>query len=171
MGDLRRISVVALLASLLPAIVCSGPGPVLGQESGTISGTWVANGTSTNMALGEDRSASLVQLSGHVNLRKPLAGVRDYWGKCMGLADSEIGGDVRCVWRSMDGQKIYLVLKTEPLAEGCKVRGSIIGGSGKAKGMSGTIEFIWTSLAFESVENITSVGGYAQEMHGSYRLQ
>lgn len=87
------------------------------------------------------------------------------------MADSELGGDVRCVWRSIDGQEIYLVLETEPLGKGSKVTGTIIGGSDKASGMRGQIEFIWSSLIFQSVDNITSIGGYAREMKGSYQLQ
>lgn len=170
MGDLRRTSVV-LIGSFLLAIFCGRPGPVLGQESGIISGAWVANGTVTNMALGEERRASLVKLAGHVNLKEPLLDSSDYWGRCIGLVDSATGGDVRCVWRSLDGLEIYLVLETEPLDEGSKVTGTIIGGSDKAKGIGGTIEFLWSSLIFQSVDNVTAIGGYAREMKGSYTLQ
>lgn len=171
MGDLRRISVVAALVGIIVAALGSTASPVSGQESGTIAGTWVANGTATNMALGGERTASLVQLAGHVNLQEPLAGESDYWGKCIGLADSELGGDVRCVWRSIDGQEIYLVLETEPLDKGSTVTGTIIGGSDEAAGISGKINFIWSSLVFQSVDNITSIGGYAREMKGTYQLQ
>ncbi len=170
MGDMRRIAVVVLLVGLHMAVLCGGPSQVHGEESGIITGTWVANGRATNMVLGEERTASLVQLAGHVNLKEPVIGSTDFWGKCIGLADSETGGDVRCVWRSLDGFEIYLLLDTEPLEEGNRVTGEIIGGSEKAKGITGTIEFVWSSLIFQSMDNITTIGGYAREMSGSYVL-
>lgn len=139
-------------------------------ESGTFTGTWVANGTREVLPFGENRSAALFKLAGHVNLQAAVGTKNDYWAECIGLADTLTGSDVRCVWRSTDGQEIYLVLRADRLHEGSNVTGTFAGGTGAAAGISGSISFHWSSLVFQTTNNTTAVGGYARDMSGTYQL-
>lgn len=139
-------------------------------EPENFSGTWVANGSKQVLPFGDDRETALFTLSGHVNLTNPVGKDSDYWSTCIGLADSKKGSDVRCVWKSLSGQEIYLVLNGERLKEGSEVTGEIIGGNREAEGISGTINFTWASLFVQSSNGELNIGGYAKEISGSYQL-
>lgn len=139
-------------------------------ESGSISGTWVANGSRDILPFGENRTTSLFKLSGHVNLKDPICQENDYWSECIGLADTETGSEVRCVWRSLDGQKIFLVLKVDRLTEGSTVNGKLVGGTETAADITGSLTFKWSSMSFQQINNKTAISGYAQDLEGSYEL-
>ncbi len=140
-------------------------------ESGTFTGTWVANGTRKDvLPFGEDRETALFNLSGHVNLKDQIGNQTDYWSKCIGLADTKTGNTIHCTWRSMNGQELYLTLKSQRFAEGSEVVGTIIGGTGSTKGITGSIDFKWSSMVLQSVNDYTTIGGYAKELKGSYKL-
>jgi len=142
----------------------------LAGEAQTFSGTWVANGTRETLPFGGDRSVSLVKLSGHVNLETAVGNNKDYWAECFGLTDTFTGGEFRCVWRSLDGQEMYLELSAKQLREGSSVTGSISGGSGDLSGISGTISLHWTSMQFQRTGTTTEIGGYAKDLQGTYQL-
>ena len=167
----NRILVVLTLFILIK--FC--PSPLVGDsraddKSGTFSGTWVANGSKDTLSFGVNREAALFRLSGHVNLKNGVGNERDYWSECIGLADSETGSTIRCVWTGINDTKIFLVLKGEGLSRGNSVTGDIVGGTGTAEGITGMIQFEWSSMSTYSVNDITSVGGYAKELSGSYKL-
>lgn len=140
------------------------------DEKETFSGTWVANGSKEILALGENREAALFKLSGHVNLLNKVGEESDYWSECIGLADSEKGSNARCVWKSLNGQEIYLHLQSEQLSEGSRVTGVIVGGNRAAEGISGNLNFIWSSMSAHSSNGKINIGGYAKELSGSYQL-
>jgi len=139
-------------------------------DSVSFSGTWAANGTKEILSMGTDRNAALFRLSGHVNLKNEVGEKKDYWSECIGLADTKTGSKARCVWRSSDGQEIYLVLESNNFTEKSKISGKLVGGTGAAAGITGTIQFIWSSLSSHSENKGTSVGGYAKELSGTYQL-
>lgn len=140
------------------------------DATGSFSGTWSATGTREKLLFGEDRETALIRLSGHVNLKDTLGKQKDYWSTCIGLVDSATGSDARCVWRSLDGQEIYIVLKAEQLSKELVVVGEIVGGTGGAKGITGSLTFKWSTLSFQKNNNTTEVGGYAKDLKGSYQL-
>lgn len=139
-------------------------------NSGTFTGTWVANGTRDLLSFGETRQAALFKFSGHVNLKDIVGNQKDYWSECIGLADSETGNIARCVWRSLDDQEIYITLKGDTFSQGTKVTGEIIGGTGAAAGISGTLQFEWSSMSFQKSNSITTIGGYAKKLRGSFQI-
>lgn len=143
--------------------------PAFAEESGDFSGSWVANGSSNILELGKERSVALFSLVGHVNLKNDLGNSRDYWAKCVGLSDTESGGDFRCVWSHRDGSEIYLLLRAETVGEGQQVKGQIIGGSGAVAGISGELSFSWNTFMLQGVHK-GAVGGYSKNLKGSYRL-
>jgi len=138
--------------------------------SGTMTGTWVANGTKDVLPFGEQRETALFKLAGHVSLKEPLGLHKDYWAECIGLADTESGSDARCVWRSLDGQEIYIILKSQRLAMGSTVSGTIVGGTGPLDGVKGSLNFEWTTMSFQRQNNSTEIGGYATNLKGSFQL-
>ncbi len=143
---------------------------IAAEKSGSFTGTWVANGTRDVLPFGDKRETALFKLSGHVNLNDQVGMEKDYWSKCIGLADTDSGSTIRCVWRSLDGQEIYLVLQSKQLATGTRVSGTIVGGTGSAHGIQGSLEFKWSTMSFLENNNSMEVGGYAKELKGSYQL-
>jgi len=140
------------------------------EKSGTFTGTWVADGIRDSLPFGKNRHTALFKFTGHVNLKDTVGNQKDYWSECIGLADSQTGSTVRCVWRSLDDQEVYITLKGEKFARGSKVTGEIIGGTGAATGISGTLQFEWSSMSFQTNNNITTIGGYAKNLSGSFQL-
>lgn len=161
---------LSLFAIFIVVSGSSTPSFCKAEVTNSFAGNWVANGVSEFRAFGKNRSYALFTLSGHVNLKSALLDSKDYWSECSGLSDSQTGSDVRCVWRSLSGEEIYLVLKAERLEEGSMVQGKIVGGTGTAEGIKGKIEFLWSTMQFQTVNGMTSIGGYAQNMQGTYML-
>lgn len=137
---------------------------------GNFTGSWTANGTHESLSFGELGEASLVKLSGHVNLKDSLGKQKDYWSTCIGLADSKKGSDFRCVWRSLSGQEIYIVLQSKKLATESMVTGEIVGGTGAAKNIKGSLTLQWSTLSFQTSKGVTEIGGYAKDLKGSFQL-
>ena len=139
-------------------------------KAGTFTGTWVADGIRDSVPFGKNRQTALFKFTGHVNLKDTVGKQKDYWSECIGLADSQTGSIARCVWRSLDDQEVYITLKGEKFGKGSKVTGEIIGGTGAAAGISGTLQFEWSSMSFQTNNNITTLGGYAKNLSGSFQL-
>jgi hypothetical protein len=140
------------------------------DRSGTFTGTWVANGTKDVLPFGDKRETALFKISGHVNLKDQVGMQKDYWSECIGLADTESGSNVRCVWRGLNGQEIYIVLESQRLIKGASVSGTIVGGTGLAAGIKGSLSFAWSTMSFQKQNNSTAVGGYATNLQGSFQL-
>lgn len=171
MGGKHRWTLKLLLIVFMVGLAFSAQiNTLMAGEPGTFTGTWVANGTRDLLSFGEDRQTSLFKLSGHVNLKDEIGQETDYWAECIGLADTHTGSEVRCVWRSLDGQKIYLTLQGEKFAKGSKVTGKIIGGTEAAAGITGSLQFEWSSMSFQTTNNITTIGGYAKNLSGTFQL-
>jgi hypothetical protein len=146
---------------------------VLTAEDGTFTGTWVADGSKEVLALGSERETALFKLSGDVNLTNKIGKESNYWSECIGLADSETGSDIRCVWRSLHGDEIYLTMKGTRLEKGSSITGSIIGGTGPAKGITGTLRFSWSMMSFDQLNNETGktgISGFSNDVSGTYKL-
>ena len=139
-------------------------------EAQSFHGTWVANGSKEVLSMGKNGDAALFRLAGHVNLKNPVGEESDYWSECIGLADSETGSKAHCVWRGLDNQEIYITLQGNKLAAGSSVIGKIVGGTGAALGITGSIRFKWSSMSAQSANDVTAIGGYAKELQGTYQL-
>lgn len=139
------------------------------EEKGTFSGSWVANGSKEILSLGENRETSLFKLSGHVSLKDNKIGKeKDFWANCIGLADFSTGSDFRCVWRSMHGGEIYLTLQGSRMEEGSRVTGSIVGGTRSFDGITGYLQFTWSSMSFAQADDESGIDGFTQDVKGSY---
>ena len=143
---------------------------VLAAEEGAFVGTLVANGSKDVLALGSERDTALFKLSGHVKLNNKIGKESSYWSECIGLADSVTGSDIRCVWRSLDGYEIYLTMKGKRMEKGSSITGSIIGGTGPAKGITGTLQFTWSMMSFKQADSETGISGFSKDVSGTYKL-
>lgn len=140
------------------------------QSEGAFSGTWSANGTKEVLSFGKEREVALFKLAGLVHLKDGVGTQTDYWSQCIGLGDTQTGSDIRCVWRSLDGQEMYVLLQAKRMAEGTHVTGEIVGGTGNLTGIQGTLDFEWSTLSLEKTARATTVGGYAKGLKGTYTL-
>jgi hypothetical protein len=161
-----------LLVLLFWCLTASGKmvSSVLAEADGTFAGTWVANGSKEVLTLGSEREAALFKLSGDVNLTNRIGKESNFWSECIGLADSETGSEIRCVWRSLGGEEIYLTLKGTRMEKGSSITGSIIGGTGAAKGMTGTLRFTWSMMSFKQVSEEAGISGFSKDVSGTYKL-
>lgn len=140
------------------------------QAEKPFSGTWSANGTKEGLSFGKEREVALFKLAGLVHLQDGVGGQTDYWSECIGLGDSQTGSEIRCVWRSLKGQEIFVVLQAKQMAEGTHVTGEIVGGTENLTGIQGEFEFEWSTLSLEKAVKGTTVGGYAKDLKGTYTL-
>ena len=156
------IAVTVALSAMLPARVA------LAQQTGTFTATWVASGKSQPFDFVEGREVGTFNLAGNVSLKDEFGEIEDFWAECIGLSDSVTGSAVRCVWRSLKGQKAYSVLKGRTLKEGVKVNGEFVGGTGSLKGLTGSFTFTWTSTFTD--EDLGMFTGHSKDLSGSYRI-
>lgn len=162
-------TLLAVLMWLLPVSGHLVPASRAGEQ-GTFTGSWVANGSKEVLSLGVNRETSLFKLSGHVSLKDKIGKEKDFWANCIGLADDETGSDIRCVWRSMDGQEIYLTLKGRRMEEASRVAGNLVDGTGAWKGITGTLQFTWSTMSFEQKSDEIGIGGFSKDISGSYQI-
>jgi len=138
------------------------------EQAGTFAGTWVASGKRQPFDFVEGRNVGTFNLAGNVSLKDEFGAIEDFWAECVGLSDSTAGSCVRCVWRSLKGEKAYSVLSGQPLKEGVKVTGEFVGGTGSLKGVVGTFSFTWDTTFFDSDRGIFT--GHTEDLSGSYRI-
>ena len=137
-------------------------------ESDSFSGTWIASGQRQAFDFVEGREVGTFKLAGNVSLKDEFGEIEDFWAECVGLLDSVAGSSVRCVWRSLKGEKAYCVLSGQPLKEGAKVTGEFVGGTESLKGLTGTFNFTW-SFTFTD-ENRGIFTGHTKDLSGSYQI-
>jgi len=138
------------------------------EQSGSFSGTWNASGQRQTIDFVEGREVGIFNLTGNVSLKQKLGGIEDFWAECVGLSDSVSGSLVRCVWRSLKGEKAYSVLSGQPLKEGVKVTGEFVGGTESLKGLTGLFDFTWTSTFTDRNQGIFT--GFTKDLNGTYKI-
>jgi hypothetical protein len=163
-----RTAAGVLFWAIAAIAVMLSVGDALAEQAGTFTGTWVASGKRQPFDFVDDREVSTFQLAGNVSLKDSFGGVEDFWAECIGLSDSEAGSTVRCVWRSLKGQKAYSVLKGRTLEEGVQVNGEFVGGTGSLKGLAGLFTFTWTSTFIDPVQGMFT--GHTEDLSGTYRI-
>jgi hypothetical protein len=156
------IAVTVTVAAILPVRDASA------EQSGSFKGAWVASGKRQPFDFVEGRDVGTFNLAGNVSLKDEFGGIEDFWAECIGLSDSMAGSSVRCVWRSLKGDKAYSVLSGQPLKEGVKVTGEFVGGTGGLKGVSGTFNFTWTSTFTDKDQGMFT--GHTQDLSGLYQI-
>ncbi len=145
-------------ATQSPPGLAAAPGGWLEFE-----GTWNAAGSRHSISLGGDRSGSIVNLRGTLLLAGPGRPGVGFHSEVIGLLDSATGFQGRSVWTDERGDQVYSALHGEGTAEQNHITGTILSGTGRYAGATGTYEFSWLRL-MEAEDG--SVQGRAVDLKG-----
>ena len=130
-------------------------------------GSWNAAGTRRTIPLGADRKGSIIDLHGTMLLGgagRPGVGFR---ADVIALVDSETGLVGRGVWTDDHGDEVFSELRGEGTRESNHTVGTILGGTGRYRGVTGTFEFAWQ---FVIASEDGSIQGRALDLKGRCRL-
>jgi hypothetical protein len=83
------------------------------------------------------------------------------------FSDSQTGGLGRAVWTDDRGDEIYSELTGGPIASGRHIAGTIVGGTGRFAGVTGSYELEW-QFVLETDEGV--IQGRAVGLKGRARL-
>ncbi len=142
--------------------------PAQAAEEGTFTGTWIASGKRQMQDFLPGREVFTYRFQGHVNLKNNLDKVADFWSECAGLWDDRTGSEGRCVWRSPEGEKVFIVLRGRMMEENIQVVAEVIGGTGSLKDVQGSFKFTWTAVFIDpDTQNLTA---HTKDIAGTYRI-
>jgi hypothetical protein len=133
----------------LVALAACGPAPAPHGAAPSadgwyeFQGSWNASGRRHTIALGGDRKASLVDLTGSLFLSGPARPAVGFRGEVIALADSATGLVGRAVWTDEKGNSAYSEIRGEGTATGNRITGTFVGGTGRFAGATGTYELSW----------------------------
>lgn len=144
----RRVVLAGSLVLSLVAAACSpvaeAPKPVVASgEQREFSGTWNAAGSRRTIALGADRRGSIIHLRGTMLLAGPGRPGVGFSSELIALVDSATGLVGRSVWTDERGDQVFTELKGEGTAAQNRITGTILGGTGRYFGATGSYEFSW----------------------------
>jgi hypothetical protein len=106
-------------------------------------GTWNGAGTRHSIPLGSGRRGSIIELRGTILLAGPGRPGVGFRSDTIALVDSATGLDGRSVWTDEHGDEVYSELKGEGTADRNRISGTIVGGTGRYAGATGTYDFSW----------------------------
>jgi hypothetical protein len=149
-----------------PATQPPDPAPA---SSGVLefTGSWNGLGSRHTISLGAERAGSIVDLKGTMLLAgsgRPGVG---FQSEVIGLTDSDTGFQGRSVWTDEHGDQVFSSLTGEGTAAKNRIAGTILSGTGRYAGMTGSYEFSW-QWVMEGEEGGT-VHGRAIDLHGRVR--
>jgi len=138
----------ALVALALAAAACGRAAeppqpPAATGEWREFTGSWNAAGSRRTIPLGADRRGSIIDLSGTMLLAgagRPGVGFR---AEVLALVDSATGLVGRSVWTDERGDQVFSDLTGEGTAARNHIAGTILGGTGRYAGATGSYEFSW----------------------------
>ena len=164
---LRSATLVAMAAAAAACSPVVQPPPLAGgTEWREFTGTWNAAGSRRMLAFGADRHVSTIELSGTLLLagaERPGVGFRS---ELIALADSATGLVGRGVWTDERGDQVFTELKGEGTAQSNRITGTILGGTGRYAGVTGSYEFSWR-FVLEAEDG--SIQGSATGLKGRVR--
>lgn len=160
-----------LVALAIGAAACGPatepPKPLMASgEWREFEGSWNAAGTRRTIPLGADRRGSIIDLRGTMLLAgqgRPGVGFRS---EVIALVDSATGILGRSVWTDERGDQVFSELKGEGTEAQNRIAGTILGGTGRYAGATGSYEFSWHSV-MEAEDG--SIQGRAVELKGRVR--
>jgi hypothetical protein len=109
-------------------------------------GIWTAVGKRQAIPLGGDRQASITDFSGSLVLSGPSRPALGFRAEAVVLYDTLTGLVGRAVWTDERGDQVFSELRGETTATGNHLFGTLIGGSGRYAGATGSYEFSWRFL-------------------------
>jgi hypothetical protein len=120
--------------------------PRLAATSGEwleFEGSWNGVGSRHSISLGEDRLGSIVNLRGTLLLSGPERPNVGFHSEVIGLTDTATGFEGRSVWTDERGDQMFSELQGEGTAAKNHITGTILSGTGRYAGVTGSYEFSW----------------------------
>ena len=147
----RAFARPAMVALALAATACQPSTETAKPASATgewheFSGSWNAAGNRRSISLGGDRRGSIIDLRGTMLLAGPGRPGVGFGAEVIALIDTTTGLVGRAVWTDQRGDRVYSELKGEGTREKNRISGTILGGTGRYAGATGTYEFSWQSV-------------------------
>jgi hypothetical protein len=164
---LAMVSSLALVVTACEPVAESPTPSAASGEWREFEGSWNAAGTRRTIPLGAERKGSIVELRGTMLLSgtgRPGVGFRS---EVIALSDSATGLLGRSVWTDERGEQVFSELIGEGTAARNRIAGTILGGTGRYAGATGTYEFSW-QFVIEAEDG--SIQGRAVGLKGRFRL-
>ena len=142
-GSVLLLALVLAAAACAPAPEAPVPNTEPAGEWREFSGSWNAAGNRRTIPLGAGRKGSIIDLRGSMLMAgagRPGVGFR---AELIALVDSETGLSGRSVWTDEKGDQVYSTLQGEGTAANNRITGTILGGTGRYAGATGSYEFSW----------------------------
>jgi len=134
----------AAAASALLGLAFTAPGQQPAQDGWRpFTATWSLSGQRDVVLTEGERPASIVHLRGPLTLTSGEGLGRGFFGDVIGFDD---GGTLlagRAVFTDQRGDRIYCLLKAEPIGNGRRATATITGGTGRFAGIEGSFSFAW----------------------------
>jgi hypothetical protein len=170
----ERMNPLALRATVILGLAISACGPatqapapvVASGEWREFEGSWSATGSRRTIPLGADRRGSIIDLRGTMLLAgagRPGVGFR---AEVVALADSDTGLVGRSVWTDERGDQVFSEIRGEGTSARNRITGTILGGTGRYAGATGTYDFSW-QFVMEAEDG--SIQGRAVGLKGRVR--
>ena len=164
----RPVMVALALAAAACGPTTDQPAPVAtpAGEWREFEGSWNAAGSRRTIPLGTDRRGAIIDLRGTMLLSgqgRPGVGFRS---EVIALVDSGTGLTGRSVWTDERGEQVFSELKGEGTATNNRITGTVLGGTGRYAGISGSYEFSW-QFVIEAEDG--SIQGRAIGLKGRFR--
>ena len=145
-GDVPRcrflLGLAFAAAACGPAKESPRPAAASGGEL-EFSGSWSGIGNRHTISLGAARFGSVVNLKGTMLLTGPGRPGVGFQSEVIGLTDSATGFQGRSVWTDERGDQVYSELRGEGTAAKNHIAGTILSGTGRYAGVTGSYEFSW----------------------------
>ena len=106
-------------------------------------GSWNAAGSRHTISLGENRLGSIVDLRGTMLLAGPGRPGVGFHSEVIGLVDSATGFQGRSVWTDEHGDQVFSELRGEGTAARNHITGTVLSGTGRYAGVTGSYDFSW----------------------------
>jgi hypothetical protein len=130
-------------------------------------GTWTAAGSRNIMPMGRDRRAAVSTFEGSLVLAGESGVGVGFQSQALVFNDSATGLVGRAVWTDERGDQVFSELRGEGTAEGNKISGTFVGGTGRYTGATGTYAFSWR-FVIENEDGV--VQGQSVGLNGRVRL-
>ncbi len=160
-----------LLCLAFAAAACGpaqeSPKPAAASGELEFSGSWSGLGSRHTIPLGGERFGSIVNLKGTMLLTGPGRLGVGFQSEVIGLTDSATGFQGRSVWTDERGDQVYSELRGEGTAAKNHIAGTILSGTGRYAGITGSYAFSW-QWVMEGEEG--AVHGRAVDLQGRVQL-
>lgn len=145
-GGVQRWGFVLAFAVAACGPAAESPRKIAAGEWLEFEGTWNAAGSRHTISLGEGRVGAIIDLQGSLLLTgagRPGVG---FHSEVIGLSDTATGFTGRSVWTDERGDQVYSALEGEGTVEKNRITGTILSGTGRYAGATGSYEFSWQRL-------------------------